>query len=108
MTKFQSSFDRLMLAFVSRISGWVAIGIAVSLYAGLGLALPLTTSMPDYALVYFNAVGTVFAAAILLGWLLVRIAAGERRNLLEWTTDLRRLNFREFEWLVGEVFRREG
>ena len=97
-----------MLAFVTRISGWTAAAIAFGFYAGVGLALPLAAGMPSYALIYFNVIGTVFAAVILLGWLLVRIAAGERRNLLEWTTDLRRLNFKEFEWLVGEVFRREG
>ncbi len=97
-----------MLAFVNRISGTTASVIAIVLYAGVGLAFPLATGMPIYALIYFNVIGTVFAAAILLGWLLVRIAAGERRNLLEWTTDLRRLNSKEFEWLVGEVFRREG
>jgi restriction system protein len=27
---------------------------------------------------------------------------------VEWTTDLRRLNSGEFEWLAGELFRREG
>ena len=107
MSKFQSVVDRAMLAFVSRISGWEAVAIAVAFYGGIGLAMPLGLSMPEYGLIYFNAFGTVMAV-ILLGWLLVRIAAGERRNLLEWTTDLRRLNFKEFEWLVGEIFRREG
>ena len=97
-----------MLAFVSRISGWEALSIAVALYGGIGLAMPLGLGMPIYGLVYFNVFGAVMAAVILLGWLLVRIAAGDRRNLLEWTTDLRRLNSKEFEWLVGEVFRREG
>lgn len=108
MSNFQSVFDRAMLAFVSRISGVEAVVIAIVFYAGVGLAMPLVLHMPIYGLIYFNAFGTVMAAVILLGWLLVRIAAGERRNLLEWTSDLRRLNFKEFEWLVGEVFRREG
>src|SRR5208283_1220279 len=27
---------------------------------------------------------------------------------VEWTTELRHLNASEFEWLVGELFRREG
>lgn len=31
-----------------------------------------------------------------------------RRHLIEWTSDLRRLDSEEFEWLVGEAFRREG
>jgi hypothetical protein len=108
MSNFQSVVDRAMLAFVTRISGWQALAVAAALYGGIGLAMPLGIGMPIYGLIYFNVFGAVMAAVILLGWLLVRIAAGERRNLLEWTTDLRRLNFKEFEWLVGEVFRREG
>ena len=32
----------------------------------------------------------------------------KRRNLLDWTTDLRRLDSDEFEWLACELFRREG
>jgi len=31
-----------------------------------------------------------------------------RRNLVEWTSDLRLLEAQEFEWFVGEVFRRDG
>jgi restriction system protein len=41
-------------------------------------------------------------------WIALQVQAGRRRNLLEWTTDLRRLDAAEFEWLVGELFRREG
>jgi restriction system protein len=36
------------------------------------------------------------------------LQAAARRNLLEWTTDLRLLSASEFEWLVGELLRREG
>jgi hypothetical protein len=108
MSTIQSSFDRAMLTFLGRISGWTAVAISIASYVGVGLALPLATGMPVFALIYCNVFGTVVAAVILLGWLLVRLAAGDRRNLSEWTTDLRRLNFKEFEWLVGEVFRREG
>jgi Restriction endonuclease len=70
------------------------------------LALPLVLGAPSYELVSLKLAGSTIAAVILLGWLLKRIAAEQRRNLLEWTTDLRRLN--TTEWLVGEVFRREG
>jgi hypothetical protein len=34
----------------------------------------------------------------------VRVEAGHRRHLVEWTTNLRHLDAAEFEWLVGEVF----
>ena len=55
-----------------------------------------------------NLTGTSLAAAIILAWLALRIQASHRRHLVEWTSDLRRLNAEEFEWFVGEVFRREG
>ncbi len=43
-----------------------------------------------------------------LGFSSLLVQAGDRRRLVEWTTDLRHLTAEEFEWLVGEVFRREG
>lgn len=108
VSKPQSAFDRVLLNFLGRISGWTASLLAVVLYVGIGLALPLSLGAPSYELISLNVAGSTTAAVVLLGWLLKRIAAGQRRNLLEWTTDLRRLNSTEFEWLVGEVFRREG
>lgn len=32
----------------------------------------------------------------------------KKRHLLEWTSDLRRLDADEFEWLIHELFEREG
>lgn len=52
--------------------------------------------------------GTVRAGSLLFGWLFVQIEARDRRHLLEWTSDLRLLDATEFEWLVGELLRREG
>ena len=48
------------------------------------------------------------AAVVSLGWFSVQLDAAHRRHLIEWTSDLRLLDFSEFEWLVGEMFRREG
>jgi hypothetical protein len=51
---------------------------------------------------------------VLLGWIVMvaclfsGVQAAQRRHLLEWTTDLRLLSAQEFEWVVGEVLRREG
>ena len=36
------------------------------------------------------------------------VEARDRRHLVEWTTDLRLLDFEEFEWFVGELYRRKG
>lgn len=97
-----------MIALVSRISGRTAVALALILYVGGGLILPLTLGWPTLFLVEANLVGAVLAAAVCIGWLMVRVEAGNRRHLVEWTTDLRLLDPEEFEWLVGEVLRREG
>lgn len=100
--------ERLVDSFVVRAPGWLVGSTAVVLYAGVGLALPLALDWPKVFLVEANAVGTVLAVVVLLAWFILQIEASHRRHLLEWTSNLRLLNAAEFEWLVGEVFRREG
>jgi restriction system protein len=78
------------------------------LYPGIGLILPVALHWSVIALIELNVVGTLFASILALGWLVVQIQARDRRHLVEWTSELRRLTAEEFEWLVGELFRREG
>jgi hypothetical protein len=78
------------------------------LYPAFGLVLPLALGLPTFYLVVFNLVGVVMAAVIGMGWTEAILDAVHRRHLVDWTTELRHLNSTEFEWLVGEVFRREG
>jgi restriction system protein len=108
MSRILDLAERALNAGVTRISGPVAVGLAVLLYAGIGLALPLTMHHSVLRLVELNALGTVLAAVVIISWLVVRVEAGHRRHLIEWTSELRLLDAAEFEWLVGEVFRREG
>ena len=103
-----SWFDRLLLAFVRRVSGRTIVVVSLALYPGFGLLLPLLLGWPTLWLVDANVFGVFFAALLSLGWLLAQLEAKDRRHLLEWTTDLRHLTAEEFEWFVGEVFRREG
>jgi HJR/Mrr/RecB family endonuclease len=108
MSRILDLAERAVDAGVERISGPVAVGVAVLLYAGIGLALPLMMHPSVLRLVELNALGTVLAAVVIISWLVVRVEAGHRRHLIEWTSELRLLDAAEFEWLVGEVFRREG
>jgi HJR/Mrr/RecB family endonuclease len=85
-----------------------ALALAAVVYVGFGLVLPLGAGASKGLLVLLNVMGVALAWTITLAWLLPRIEATHRRHLLEWTTDLRRLSAQEFEWIVGEVFRREG
>jgi HJR/Mrr/RecB family endonuclease len=97
-----------MVAIASRASERGILLIALALYGGIGLALPLGLGWSVWWLVSANVFGTMLAGVLLLLWIALQVQAGRRRNLLEWTTDLRRLDAAEFEWLVGELFRREG
>ena len=100
-------FERGVEWLVRHISGRQALALTLVMYPGLGLVLPLV-GLSTYFLVIFNLVGVVMAAVIALGWTEVLREAIHRRHLLDWTTELRHLNSTEFEWLVGEIFRREG
>lgn len=100
--------ERLLIAFAKRASGRTVALVAVLLYAGIGLAVPLVLALPTSWLVSLNIMGTTLAGLLILVWLGVRVPARDRRHLVEWTTDLRLLDAAEFEWLVGEVFRRDG
>ena len=108
MLKSDHLFERIFWAVVTRISGRTAAAIALLSYAGGGLALPLALNWPVLDLVVANVLGTMLAGLVSLGWLAVQVEARIRRHLVEWTTNLRLLTAEEFEWLVGEVFRREG
>jgi restriction system protein len=101
-------YDRLVLWIVKNVPGRGVLVLAGISYLGFGLALPLALGWPALWLFDANLFGTIFAASLLFGWLFVQIEARDRRHLVEWTTDLRSLDAREFEWLVGELYRREG
>lgn len=108
MSKLDELLDRAILGLVTRVSGRVVAVISLLLYAGVGLALPLAMhwSVPNF--IAANVIGTSLAGSVSLGWLAIQLQARDRRHLVEWTSDLRLLNAEEFEWLVGELFRREG
>lgn len=100
--------ERAILRFVNRAPGWLVVAVALILYPGLALVLPLSLNVQRVFLVEANCVGAVLATVVGVGWLTVRIQQLHRRHLVEWTTNLRLLNSEEFEWLVGELLRREG
>jgi hypothetical protein len=72
------------------------------------LIAPLAAHLSTTNLVAWNVLGTALAMSFVLALVGKHVAAMHRRNLVEWTTNLRHLDSAEFEYLVGEVFRREG
>jgi HJR/Mrr/RecB family endonuclease len=108
MSRLDDFFERILLGLVSRISGRGLAALALLLYAGGGLALPLALNWSVLGIVAANFFWTMLAGLLILVWVAQQVEARERRHLIEWTTSLRLLTASEFEWLVGEVFRREG
>jgi HJR/Mrr/RecB family endonuclease len=108
MPRIDDALERFWIAVATRSSGRAIAVVAVLLYGGIGLALPLILGWSVPWLVSANIIGTTLAGTLILVWLGLRVQAQYRRHLVEWTTDLRLLDAAEFEWLVGEVFRREG
>lgn len=100
--------DRSVDWMIQHLSNFGALVLGVLLYPGFGLVLPISLGLSTYYLVLCNLVGVVLALVVVLAWTGVIFDAAERRHLIDWTTELRHLNSTEFEWLVGEVFRREG
>ena len=96
------------MGLVSRAPGQIVALFTLFLYPVIGLVLPVALHWPLLWLVEINVLGVTLAGAIGLGWLSLQIEAAKRRHLVEWTTDLRQLSSEEFEWLVGETFRRDG
>lgn len=104
----QDRTERLIRWVVTHVPPRGIAVLAALLYFGVGLAIPIGFGFSTISLVGFNFMGTVLAGVILLFWFIVQLEARDRRNLLEWTSDLRLLDSREFEFFVGEVLRREG
>lgn len=96
------------MALVDRVPGPAIAALALAFYPGLGLFIPLALSWRSVWLIDANIIGVCGAAVLSLGWLAAQVEAAKRRHLVEWTTEFRHLDAEEFEWLVGEMFRREG
>lgn len=110
-SRIDAAFDRVFDALFTvsrRSSGRVVFVLAYAIYLGFGLALPIWLSWPPVPLLYANLFSTLVAGFLALGWFVARFREANARHLVEWTTDLRLLDATEFEWLVGELFRREG
>jgi hypothetical protein len=92
----EDRFDRFMFWFVKRFPGWFVAVVAVVFYPGIALVVPVTLGASGGWLIGMNLLGAISAPGIILWWLIVQLAARDRRHLLEWTTDLRLLDGDEF------------
>jgi hypothetical protein len=77
---------------IAKLSVWAALGLAVLVYVGIGLALPLGVASGRGELVLLNLLGASWAFVIVIVRIDVYQERLHRRLLLEWTTDLRQLS----------------
>lgn len=103
--------ERFVLPVERRVgklgAGGILLLVAVT-YVTIGIVVPVALGPSRVLLILCGAVGAAWAWAITLMWAWTRVEVRDRTHLVEWTTDLRRLDAQEFEWLVGELLRREG
>lgn len=104
----RTALDDTLTRTIGRLRAGTALLLGATIYVALGLALPLTIHAQGALFIPLNVLGAVFGWVVTLSWLFPAMEAADRRHLLDWTTELRLLSAQEFEWLVGEVFRREG
>ena len=100
-------FDAIMW-IAKNVHGGLVAALALIGWPGVGLFVPVFFKLDTAWLLNLNLYGTFFAVSLVVAWLVVQLQAKDRRHLLEWTSDLRLLDAQEFEYLVGEVLRREG
>lgn len=108
MGRTTTLLDDALTRKVGKLPGWAAFVFASLVYVGFGLVLPYATRTTTLGRIVWNLFGVAWGCVIILAWLFSNQQRLHRRFLLEWSSDLRRLSATEFEWLVGEVMRREG
>lgn len=108
MIEPEDRLERFMLWVVTRFPPRAVAAIVAGFYPGIGLILPWLLGLPPLAFVSANLFGVVVAGTLVIMWLAVQIQARDRRHLLDWTADIRQLDAQEFEWFVGEIYRRDG
>jgi hypothetical protein len=100
-------FDAIMW-IAKHVPGPLVAVLTLTCWPVIGLLVPVYLKLDTGWLLNLNLYGTFIAVSLVIAWLVVQLQAKDRRHLLEWTSDLRLLDAQEFEFLVGEVLRREG
>ena len=103
-----SRLDDVLTRTVGRVAPTTALCIAFAVYIVVGIVLPLALNFGRVGLVSWSFMAGMWAFIVALAAIVTAQQAMHRRLLLEWTSDLRKLDATEFEWLVGELLRREG
>jgi HJR/Mrr/RecB family endonuclease len=104
----RTQIDDVLTRTVGRLPAMWALAAAAAVYLVLGALAPLALDSGRAGTIALGFLGASWSLVVILAALLAAQSAAHRRLLIEWTSDLRKLDALEFEWLVGEVLRREG
>jgi len=108
ISRLEDRYFDAILWIAKNIRARYVAALTLLSWPGVALILPVVFRWDTAWLINANLYGTLIAASLVIGWLVVQLQARDRRHLLEWAGDLRLLDGQEFEWFVGELFRREG
>jgi HJR/Mrr/RecB family endonuclease len=100
--------DRLLEWLSRRVTETTGCIFPLLAYAAIAFILPPVFHWAPLWYVWLSFVSLAVCAFVGFAWIVALKRAGDRRRLLEWTSDLRRLDAEEFEWLVGEIYSRKG
>jgi HJR/Mrr/RecB family endonuclease len=103
-----NNLEETLARTVGRMPAWAVLAVSVGVYVLFGIGVAFGAATTTTSRIVWNAFGVAWSWALMLAWLVTNQQRQHRRLLLEWTSNLRRLSATEFEWLVGEVLRREG
>lgn len=103
-----TAVDDWLIRWVAPLPLTAAMVLAIAVYVFWGLVIPLLLGTNTAWRLSFNTEGAIFSGAIVFARLFPVIEARFRQHRLELTTDLRLLSARDFEEIVGEMFRHEG
>lgn len=104
----KTQLDDVLTRSIGKLPPMAGLFLSFGLYAVLGVLLPLLLRTGRSWTIALGAFGASSGVIVLMSAMVALKQAGDRRRLIEWTSDLRKLDATEFEWLVGEVLRREG
>ena len=103
-----SVVDRVLERLVPKVDQQWGCLIPAYVTWAVVLLIPLVLRWVPLWYYFLDLLLVVLSAALGAAYLAALIRAAQRRHLLEWTSNLRLLDPNEFEWLLFELFLREG
>lgn len=102
------AFDRALAWLAPRVSERSGCTVPVFSAGVLAILIPMLLHWIPIWYAFLEIAFIPVAAFIGTAYLVQMLRQATRRHLLDWASDLRRLDADEFEWFMHELFQREG